>query len=79
VDIKAKEEVNIKYICNEKRCGITYACKHSKPHDMDHICNTSRCAAAFYNKLGAVFCVKVKTHSGFDPEEIISKAFKQGV
>ena len=63
-------------ICNETRCGVN-GCPHSLPHFNTVGCRTSRCIIAKIRLHELICCVTIK-NPGFDPEEIISKAFKKG-
>jgi hypothetical protein len=69
----------MKLICNNNRCNERSRCFHSVPHEMHgyDLCNEEYCAKAYrQDHSNKTLCEKVT--EGFNPEEIISKAFKQG-
>ena len=66
----------MKLICNHNSCNERDVCNHSVPHE-EIFCTKNYCPIIYRQSNIDVFCDKVEI--GFDPEEIISKAFKQGV
>ena len=63
----------MKLVCKNYRCDERDKCHHSSPHEWRSLCLNESCERADNKGHSEVYCEKVE--EGFDPEEIINKAF----